>query len=315
MGQTISGGTPMLGTARTLDSQALARIACLAIAVPVTALSIGFFFRAGWAMNAWPWPEAKMSYVFLSAIGAATVGALVWAAISGDIAALAPGAINTAVSMMLGAVYFGQRGIRQGDGEMLIWAGSCLVYGILVFRIYLWSRSRPVLSTMPTPTYLRWSFLVAASVLAIVGLLAYVQLPNIYPWDVRSGTSSLFGALFLGTASVFVYGLARPVWAFTAGNLWAFLAYDLILLIPYVGMIGDDADSTIGGGYYDYYGGGAATTSTGDGVNVPSLVIYLTVITLSLLVICYTLFVRPQTRIHLRPIEIRAHGLGIRRQT
>jgi hypothetical protein len=290
---------------------AKARLACLAIAAPVTVLSIGFFFRADWAINAWPWPEAKMSYVFLAAIGAATVGALVWVAISGDVAALAPGAINTTVSMVLGAVYFGQRGIRQDDGEMLLWAVSCLVYGILVFRIFLWSRSRVVLSTMPTPTYLRWSFLVAASVLTTVGFLAYVQLPHIYPWDVQPGTSSLFGALFLGAASVFVYGLARPVWAFTAGNLWAFLAYDIILLIPYIGMIGDDADSTTGGGYYDYYGGGTTTTSTGDGVNMPSLVIYLTVITLSLMVICYTLFVRPQTRIRLRPIDIRPQGLGI----
>jgi hypothetical protein len=302
----------MFRATRRLDSVALARLACLTITAPVTVLSIGFFFRSDWAMNAWAWPEAKMSYVFLAAIGAATVGALVWVAISGDVAALAPGAINTTVSMMLGSVYFGQRGIRQDDGEMLIWAAICLGYGIPVFRIYLWSRSRVVLSTMPTPTYVRWFFLGAASVLAVVGFLAYVQLPHIYPWDVQSGTSSLFGALFLGAASVFVYGLARPVWAFAAGNLWAFLAYDIILLIPYIAMIGDDSDSTTGGGYYDYYGGGTASTSTGDGVNVPSLVIYLTVISLSLLVICYTLFVRPQTRIHWRPIEIRPHGLGIR---
>ena len=313
MSQTISGGTAMVSVARRLDSVVLARLACLAIAAPVTVLSIGFFFRAEWAMTAWPWPEAKMSYVFMAAIGAATVGALVWTAISGDVAALAPGAINTTVSMMLGAVYFGQRGIRQDDGEMLIWAASCLVYGILVFRIYVWSRSQVVLSTMPTPTYLRWSFLGAAAVLGIVGFLAYVQVPHIYPWDVQSGTSSLFGALFLGAASVFVYGLVRPVWAFAAGNLWAFLAYDLILLIPYIGMIGDDSDSTSGGGYYDMYGGGTASTSTGDGVNTPSLVIYLTVITLSLLVICYTLFVRPHTRIQWRPIELKTQGLGIRR--
>jgi hypothetical protein len=40
--------------------------------------------------------------------------------------------------------------------------------------------------------------------------------------------------MFLGAALYIVYGLIRPVWANAAGQLLGFLAYDLVLIMPFV---------------------------------------------------------------------------------
>ena len=40
--------------------------------------------------------------------------------------------------------------------------------------------------------------------------------------------------IFLGSAIYFAYGLQRPVWGNAKGQLLGFLAYDLVLIVPFV---------------------------------------------------------------------------------
>ena len=44
----------------------------------------------------------------------------------------------------------------------------------------------------------------------------------------------LLGWFFLGAACYFLYGLVHPSWQKACGQLWAFLAYDLVLIVPYL---------------------------------------------------------------------------------
>ena len=40
--------------------------------------------------------------------------------------------------------------------------------------------------------------------------------------------------MFLGAADYFAYGLLRPSWLNTAGQLIGFLAYDIVLIVPFL---------------------------------------------------------------------------------
>jgi len=115
--------------------------------------------------------------------------------------------------------------------------------------------------------------------------------PHVLPWDLAPDTSSVFGWTFLGASMYFLYGVARPLWAFAAGPLWGFLAYDALLWIPYFQLIGKDSNSS--GGMY-------GTTSSGNGVNEGSLVIYLFVLGFSTLLGLYLFFIHPPTRIRIK---------------
>jgi hypothetical protein len=47
-------------------------------------------------------------------------------------------------------------------------------------------------------------------------------------------SSALLGWFYLGAACYFLYGLVHPSWQKACGQLWAFLAYDLVLIVPYL---------------------------------------------------------------------------------
>jgi hypothetical protein len=60
-----------------------------------------------------------------------------------------------------------------------------------------------------------------------------LRLP-VFPWELNPDSSVVFGCIFLGDAFYFIYGLFRPRWGNAFGQLLSFLAYDLVLIIPFV---------------------------------------------------------------------------------
>jgi hypothetical protein len=44
----------------------------------------------------------------------------------------------------------------------------------------------------------------------------------------------MFGLVFLGAATYFIYGALDPHWGNAIGQLAGFLAYDLVLLAPFL---------------------------------------------------------------------------------
>jgi len=60
------------------------------------------------------------------------------------------------------------------------------------------------------------------------------QIPNAFAWKLIPTSSALIGCFFLAASCYFLYGLLRPSWQNACGQLWAFLAYDLVLIIPFL---------------------------------------------------------------------------------
>jgi hypothetical protein len=137
----------------------------------------------------------------------------------------------------------------------------------------------------------RW-FAVFIALLVSTGGALIFQVENIFPWQLDPPVSTLFGCFFLGASAYFVYALRRPQWVIAAGALWSFLAYDIVLAIPYLKMLGGDAGSN---GYSGMYG--ASRSGNGDGVNEISLVPYLIVLGVSAGVAVYAFFINGETRI------------------
>ena len=63
---------------------------------------------------------------------------------------------------------------------------------------------------------------------------ALVVHAGIFPWQLGQETSVMFGLIFLGAATYFIYGALDPHWGNAVGQLAGFLAYDLVLLAPFL---------------------------------------------------------------------------------
>jgi hypothetical protein len=90
----------------------------------------------------------------------------------------------------------------------------------------------------------------------------------------RSETSVIFGFIYLGAAVYFLYGFVQPRWPNATGQLVGFLAYDIVLIGPFV----DRFDEV-------------------SGRHLLSLSIYIAVLVYSGALAFYYLFVSERTRL------------------
>ena len=124
------------------------------------------------------------------------------------------------------AVYLFQSGLQRRAITFAVFA-LCNV-GVLV-----WSIRQPIRDRRGVSRFLRGSF----GLFSVLLLFASVQLlrrsPTIFPWRIEPETETMFGWLFLGSAVYFIYGFVRPSWHNMRGQLLAFLAYDVVLILPY----------------------------------------------------------------------------------
>ncbi len=96
---------------------------------------------------------------------------------------------------------------------------------------------------------------------------------NTFPWPLGPENSVLYGIIFLGAMAYFIYGLIYPVWGNACGQLIGFIAYDVVLIVPFVQHF------------------------TNVGIEMQTrLVIYTTVVALSGLFALYFVFLHPATR-------------------
>jgi hypothetical protein len=84
------------------------------------------------------------------------------------------------------------------------------------------------------PGLVRWAFIVFILSLLFVGGRLVLRIPNSIPWNLTPELSSVMGWMFLGASSYFIYSLLRPSWLNSAGQLVGFLAYDLVLIVPFL---------------------------------------------------------------------------------
>lgn len=237
------------------------------------AITAGFFWQMGWATALWPWPDGRLSYIFISSIAAAIAAPMVWIGLTREFGAARGGAVNLAITAAGTAVYFFILYGRQEDAQLLISALAAAFFLLVNVAIFFWSSRQPIRDRRPLPRLVRVSFAFFAVVLILVAALLLFQAPVVFPWPLQPESSVIFGLIFLGAASYFAVALPSSQWHSARGQLIGFLAYDLVLIGPFL-----------------------AHFSTVDPAHRLSLILYVIVLVYSGALALYYLFVNEETR-------------------
>jgi hypothetical protein len=223
-----------LSEARTTGIRAGLGLAGIATLV----LALGFFEGAGWATNLWPWPDSRLSFIFLASILAAIALPVLWIAVSGEFAAIQAGAIELTITYGATFAYLVTLSGDHGQPDL---APYLVAFGLAfasTAAAFAWSRRLGWRDERPMPATVRASFAALAVILLAAGT-ALVFHADIFPWDLRSESSVIFGFIYLGAAVYFIHGFARPRWSNAKGQLIGFLAYDIVLIGPFVDRFGE----------------------------------------------------------------------------
>ncbi|HUF38807.1 MAG TPA: hypothetical protein VMN57_09810 [Anaerolineales bacterium] len=227
-----------------------------------------FFFQWPIATGMWPFEgTTPLTYIFVASIFAAAAASTLWAVLSGRLGALAGIGLDYLVILTAMAV------VCFSEGFIALGAAS--VFGSLFgLALLIWGARQPLDETIRMPGPVRWAFVFFVIALWIVGGRLALKVPNSIPWGITPELSVVIGWMFLGASAYFVYGLLRPSWANAGGQLMGFLAYDVVLIVPFLTRL---------------------PTTTPE--HRLGLTIYTGVVALSGLVAIYYLFVHAPTRL------------------
>ena len=234
-------------------------------------IAFGFIYRLPIATSIWPWEDGRYSYLFVGSILAAVSAAMLWVGWTGEFGALPAGSLNVFVIALTTSIYFFKLA-SQGRAGMTLFGTLGIFSAIASLATFFWSLRIPLKETRPMPKPVKVSFWIfIASLFAAGGAL--ILGASIFPWKLNPDSSVIFGCIFLGDAFYFLYGIFRPNWHNALGQLLSFLAYDLVLIFPFIGLINTvEPDRLIG------------------------LIVYTVVLIYSGGLALYYLFINPQTR-------------------
>ncbi|MCC6614090.1 MAG: hypothetical protein IT320_11480 [Anaerolineae bacterium] len=234
--------------------------------------ALAFFFQMPFALQLWPFPQTgALSYFLVSSIFLAAAASTVWCLMMKEDGALAGIGLDYAVMFAPIAVFTFQAAGQSG--AIALFGVSAVIAGLVGLGLFLWSQRIPFVDARPQPALVRGSFVVFIVALIIVGVRLITGVSNTLPWALTPELSALFGWFFIGAAAYFSYGLLRPGWANTGGQLAGFLAYDIVLIVPFVQRLSTVAEEFR-----------------------LQLIIYTLVVVYSGLLAIYYLFINPSTR-------------------
>lgn len=199
-------------------------------------LAFGFILRIPIATALWPWPDGRLSYLFIGSIFAAASVAALWIGWSGELGVLPAGALNVFVIALGAAVYFFYLAFRESRPELLIYGFASVLSALASGITFLWGRRLPLQDSQATPLLVRLSFGMFIAALILAGG-ALILRALIFPWALNPDSSVLFGCIFIGDAFYFLHGFLYPRWHNARGQLLSFLAYDLVLIGPFLGLL------------------------------------------------------------------------------
>ncbi len=197
--------------------------------------ALAFYLQWPPALALWPWPGGRLSNVFIASILAAAAVPVIWIGLTAEVAAIAGGALNFALmyaSMTL--VSLAQLGEGTPHQSLLPFILVCAVLALVCAALFFWSRRLPFSDPRPAPQVVRWAFAAFVLILLAAGAALLLAAPAVFPWRLSAPESRLFGCIFLGAASYFGYAIAKPHWKNMQGPLLGFLAYDAVLIGPFV---------------------------------------------------------------------------------
>ena len=191
-------------------------------------------FLLGWrdVTRIWPFLGYGLVPVFLASILAAIAAPVIWIGLSGEFAALRGGAANLLVSGGGIAAYGLSQSWGDPAGRVQIFAIIHLSVAMVAFLLLVVSQGIGWRDDRPTPPIVRIAFGIFGLGLVTTGT-SLVLRQDVFPWPLDDNTSIVYGLIFLGAAVYFAYGLWRPVWGNAKGQLAGFLAYDIVLIVPF----------------------------------------------------------------------------------
>lgn len=246
----------------------------LVVAAGQALLAVAMIWRPPILLEVWPFPDTtELTFIFLASIFAAAAASTVWSCLWGEVGSLAGVALDYAAIFWPTVAFLFLIEPERGGGLTLF---AVLLITTAVFGTWLLfvTIRRPFRDRRPTPRLALGSFAVFVVALVIAGGALVLGVPNILPWRVTPELSVVAGLIFLGAAAYFAYAVVRPGWMNAGGQLAGFLAYDLVLIVPFLVRL-----PTIPSEWF------------------VSLVVYTAVVTFSGLLAAWYLFVRPDTRI------------------
>ena len=237
-------------------------------------LAIAFFLQLPFAVNLWPFPgTTPLTLIFISSIFAAAASTL-WVAASENYGALAGIGLDYFTILAPMSVLSFQLGASSSNPQLTTYGIVCAFGALFGIGLLLWSIRIPIDSMLPMPGLVRWSFVIFIIALLVVSTRLILKVPNVIPWTITPELSVVIGWMFFGAMTYFAYALLRPNWLNTAGQLVGFLAYDVVLIVPFLTRLPTTApEHRIG------------------------LIIYTAVVTYSGLLAIYYLFIHKSTRV------------------
>jgi len=237
-------------------------------------LAVVCFAQWPLASTVWPYPgTTPLTYIFVSSILAAAAASMFWVAASQTYGALTGLGIDYVAVLVPLAILSLRAGASSANPHLTELGFMCMLGAIFGLGIFLWGIRFPLDPSVRMPALVRWSFVGFVLALLVVSTRLLLGVATI-PWTITPAMSQVIAWMFLGAATYFVYALTRPSWPNAAGQLAGFLAYDLVLIVPFLMHL--------------------PTTSP---EHMVGLVVYTAVVIYSGLLAIYYLFVHKPTRV------------------
>ena len=252
------------------------RFIFIVVGLGLLGLCVGFALQLPWVLSLWPWEDGKLSYLFIASICLAIALPVLWIGLAEEYAAVRAGALDFSMMYagLLATLLITYPAVQEWIAPPLA-IGLCAASLAFNLFLYTWSRNIPFKHAERIPSLLRFSFGLFFLALVIVGISLVLRLPHIFPWPLKPQTSIVFGWTYLGAAVYFLYGFIYPVWGNVKGQLAGFLAYDLLLIWPFIQHL----------------------TTTVKPEHQLSLLVYLLVLIYSALLAIYYLFIHRESRL------------------
>lgn len=252
------------------------RAALGVIAAVQAVLAVAFVFQVPVAVELWPFPgRTPLTNIFIGSIFAAAAASTGWCLVNRSDRGFAGIALDYLTILAPFTVFtFAQvAGGAEPSGHLVAFALACVAGLAVGLALLAWSLRHRWRDPRPTPAPVRVSFGFFVVALILVAGLLIAGVPNIIPWQITPELSVLIGIMFLGASAYFAYGVVEPRWENAGGQLAGFLAYDVVLVIPFVSRL-----------------------PTVDDALRLNLVVYTGVVVFSGLLAIFYLFVHPATR-------------------
>src|SRR5512140_614735 len=107
------------------------RIAALVVGALVVLLALGFIFQVPFATAIWPWPDSRLSYIFVGSILAAASASMLWIGWSGELGAMTGGLSNLLVMGASASVYFFRLAVQEERTNLIPYLATTLLMALV----------------------------------------------------------------------------------------------------------------------------------------------------------------------------------------